>query len=71
MAQSFSSLQKSEFLKMIILIFHVEKLNIECLNECTSSIDSLNNYHHKEIKKEHSSMQTGGGPVQSPFSVHG
>ena len=27
MAQSLSSLQKSEFLKLIILIFHVKKLN--------------------------------------------
>ena len=27
MAQSLSRLQKSEFLKLIILIFHVEKLN--------------------------------------------
>jgi hypothetical protein len=27
MAQSLSSLQKSEFLKMIILIFHVKKWN--------------------------------------------
>ena len=27
MAQSLSSLQKSEFLNLIILIFHVKKLN--------------------------------------------
>ena len=30
MAQSLSSLQKSEFLKLIILIFHVKKLNNKC-----------------------------------------
>ena len=30
MAQSLSSLQKSEFLKWIILIFHVKKLNNWC-----------------------------------------
>ena len=29
MAQSLSSLQKSEFLNLDILIFHVEKLNVE------------------------------------------
>ena len=30
MAQSLSSLQKSEFLELIILIFHVKKLNNKC-----------------------------------------
>ena len=30
MAQSLSSLQKSEFIKLIILIFHVKKLNNKC-----------------------------------------
>ena len=29
-AQSLSSLQKSEFLKLIILIFHVKRLNNWC-----------------------------------------
>ena len=29
-AQSFSSLQKSEFLELIIWIFHVKKLNNKC-----------------------------------------
>ena len=30
MAQSLSSLQKSEFIKLIILIFYVKKLNNKC-----------------------------------------
>jgi hypothetical protein len=46
MAQSLSSLQKSEFLKLIILIFHVRKLNNMCeLNVRPATFRFLEFFH--------------------------